>query len=119
MARPRKRANHLDGRTWTRYSVSVWSDIRKTPEELALKHPATFPAALVKRLIECFAAPGDRVVLEGDDPSGPAPSQQIDVDAFFSMPMRVEDSVARVGDVALFCAGRSVRTAKVAKGRVQ
>jgi DNA modification methylase len=64
MARPRKRANNLDGRTWTRYSVSVWSDIKKTPEELALKHPAMFPATLPKRLIECFAAPGDRVVLD-------------------------------------------------------
>jgi len=58
------RANNLDGRAWTRNSISVWSDIRKTPEELRLKHPAMFPAALAARLIECFAAPGDRVVLD-------------------------------------------------------
>jgi len=42
----------------------VWSDVKKTAEEAALKHPAMFPAALPKRLIECFAAPGDRVVLD-------------------------------------------------------
>ena len=30
---PQKRANELDGKTWLRYSVSVWSDIRKTKEE--------------------------------------------------------------------------------------
>jgi DNA modification methylase len=65
MASPeRKRANNLDGKRWTRYSVSVWSDIKKTPEEAALKHPAMFPAALPRRLIECFAAPGNRVVLD-------------------------------------------------------
>jgi len=28
-----KRANQLDGKTWTRFSISVWSDIRKTTEE--------------------------------------------------------------------------------------
>lgn len=58
------RANHLDGKTWTRNSISVWSDLRKTPEELRLKHPALFPAALASRIIECFAAPGDKVVLD-------------------------------------------------------
>jgi len=26
-----KRANDLDGATWTRYSISIWSDLRKTP----------------------------------------------------------------------------------------
>lgn len=49
-----RRANDLDGATWTRYSISIWSDIRKTAEEIALKHPAMFPAALAGRLIECF-----------------------------------------------------------------
>ncbi|UCH34053.1 MAG: site-specific DNA-methyltransferase [Armatimonadota bacterium] len=60
----RPRANRLDGKTWTRNSISVWSDLRKTPEELRLKHPALFPAALASRIIECFAAPGDKVVLD-------------------------------------------------------
>jgi DNA modification methylase len=60
----KSRANRLDGKAWTRNSISVWSDIRKTPEEARLKHPAMFPAALASRLIECFAAPGARVVLD-------------------------------------------------------
>jgi methionyl-tRNA synthetase len=77
-------------------------------------HPET-----VEVLFVDHAAPGDRVVLAGDDPAGPAPSQRIDVDTFFSTPMRVEDGEVRVGGVGLTCAGRSVRTAKVAKGRVQ
>jgi DNA modification methylase len=63
-AHPRRRANELDGATWTRYSISVWRDVRKTPEEVALKHPALFPKALVSRLIQCFLAPGDKVVLD-------------------------------------------------------
>jgi len=60
----RKRANDLDGRTWTRYSISIWSDIRKSKEELHLGHPATFPIALVTRLIQVFASADDRVVLD-------------------------------------------------------
>jgi len=59
-----RRANRLDGKTWTRYSISIWSDLRKTPEEVRLKHPALFPAALSARLIECFAGQQDRVVLD-------------------------------------------------------
>lgn len=53
-----KRANDLDGATWTRYSISIWSDIRKTAEEAALGHPAMFPAALPARLIECYTRKG-------------------------------------------------------------
>ena len=60
----RKRANNLDGKTWTRNSISIWSDIRKTTEEVALGHPAMFPSALVSRLIESFTTENDRVVLD-------------------------------------------------------
>jgi DNA modification methylase len=59
-----RRANDLDGKEWTRSSVSVWSDLRKTPEETALKHPAMFPAALVERLIRCFTREDSRRVLD-------------------------------------------------------
>ena len=59
-----RRANALDGKTWTKYSISVWSDIRKTPEEIALHHPAIFPVELPKRLIEIFSKQNDRVVLD-------------------------------------------------------
>jgi len=61
---PRHRANDLDGTTWTRYSISIWSDIKKTKEEIDLKHPAIFPIALVKRLISCFTTSEDKVILD-------------------------------------------------------
>jgi len=59
-----RRANSLDGKTWTRHSISVWSDIRKTKEEIALKHPALFPIALARRVIECFLPPQGSLVLD-------------------------------------------------------
>lgn len=62
--RTRRRANELDGRTWTRYSISVWSDIRKNEAEIKLGHPAIFPVQLVGRLIQCFAPPGEVVILD-------------------------------------------------------
>lgn len=58
------RANELDGRTWGKYSVSIWSDIRKSKEEIALGHPAIFPLALVTRLINMFTSHRDRTVLD-------------------------------------------------------
>jgi len=61
---PSRRANSLDGKTWTRHSISVWSDIRKTKEELALRHPALFPEALAQRIIECFLPPDGRLVFD-------------------------------------------------------
>jgi len=59
-----RRANDLDGRTWTRHSISVWSDLRKTAAEAALKHPAMFPQALPARLLECFIRAGEGCVLD-------------------------------------------------------
>lgn len=59
-----RRANDLDGATWLRLSLSVWRDIRKTPEEIALRHPAMFPKALAKRLIECFTTREDTTILD-------------------------------------------------------
>ena len=59
-----KRANDLDGRTWQRYSISIWSDIRKTPEESRLGHPAIFPMQLVIRLINCFTTEEDQTILD-------------------------------------------------------
>jgi len=59
-----KRANILSGKDWTRYSVSVWSDIKKDREEITLEHPALFPKMLVERLIKCFMGPSDEVVID-------------------------------------------------------
>lgn len=61
---PNRRANDLDGKTWTKYSISIWSDLRKTPEEIELLHPAIFPLALAGRLIEIFTNRQDCIVLD-------------------------------------------------------
>ena len=63
-SRDLRRANELDGATWTRYSISVWNDIRKNAQELATSHPAMFPSMLVERLIDCFTSQEDRSVLD-------------------------------------------------------
>lgn len=60
----RKRANKLDGKTWLRYSISIWNDIRKTVEEEALGHPAIFPIQLVTRLIECYTTDEDKIIFD-------------------------------------------------------
>ncbi|MFW9830499.1 MAG: DNA methyltransferase [Candidatus Thorarchaeota archaeon] len=55
------RLNTLDGKTWTRYSISIW-DIKKTLAESRLHHPALFPQQLVHRLLEIYTKPGDTIL---------------------------------------------------------
>jgi DNA modification methylase len=55
------RLNTLDGRTWSKYSLSIW-DITKSRQETKLKHPAMFPIELCKRLIEIYTREGDLVI---------------------------------------------------------
>ena len=43
----------LDGKTWLRYSISIWDDV-KTSEERAYGHPAMFPCAVTDKLLEIF-----------------------------------------------------------------
>jgi len=62
--KPARHQNLLDGRTWTRYSISIWGDIRKSPEELALDHPAMFPVQLADRLVEIFTRQDGELVLD-------------------------------------------------------
>lgn len=59
-----KRANDLNGKDWTRYSLSVWRDLRRSPEERALKHPAMFPVAMIERLILCFTRSSEKIILD-------------------------------------------------------
>ena len=56
-----KRLNDLDGRTWTRNSISVWNVV-KTAEENKLDHPAMFPVELCKRLIETYTKKGETIM---------------------------------------------------------
>jgi DNA modification methylase len=57
----KNRLNELDGRRWTRYSISIWQ-INKTPSEAKLKHPAMFPIELCSRLIDIYTKKGDVVL---------------------------------------------------------
>ena len=63
-AKTSKKANDLDGKAWLKNSISIWSNISKTPEELALKHPAIFPAQLVSRLVESFTRADQKIILD-------------------------------------------------------
>ena len=61
-ARPKQgRLNNLDGKTWSKYSLSVW-DIAKTTKEAKFRHPAMFPLELCKRLIETYTREDGLVV---------------------------------------------------------
>ncbi|TFG74136.1 MAG: site-specific DNA-methyltransferase [Thermodesulfobacteriales bacterium] len=60
----RKRGNDLNGSDWAKYSLSVWNDIRKSKDEMNLKHPAMFPLMLVGRLIMCFTTKEELRVLD-------------------------------------------------------
>jgi len=57
-----KRRLPLDGKTWTRNSISVWNDIEKTADERRHKHPAMFPLGLATRVLNCFSLEGDVVL---------------------------------------------------------
>lgn len=57
----KEKLNELDGKTWARYSISIW-DITKSPEEVKLRHPAMFPVELCKRLIEIYTKRGETVL---------------------------------------------------------
>lgn len=59
-----KRANDLDGKTWLQYSLSVWNDIKKSQEEIKLKHPAMFPSQLAERLIKSFTTYRQKKILD-------------------------------------------------------
>ena len=58
------KCNNLSGKEWLQNSISIWSNIRKSPEEYRIDHPATFPLALVKRLLDSFTNDNDKVVLD-------------------------------------------------------
>lgn len=54
----------LDGRTWLRYSISIWDGLAKTFQERQLKHPAMFPLALTDRLVQIFSRSRQGLVLD-------------------------------------------------------
>jgi methionyl-tRNA synthetase len=75
----------------------------------------------VKEAVEVLdagtAAPGSRVILEGQD-AAMVPEAEIDVDAFFSVPIRAEGQAAFVGSKRLLAGGAPFSLAKVSDGEV-
>jgi hypothetical protein len=59
---------------------------------------------------------GTRVTIEGREPE--AAPEQIDIDAFFTVPLEVVDGVVTAGGKALLLDGKPVRTGFVSKGEV-
>ncbi len=51
----------VDGKTWLRYSISIWDDV-KTSEERVFRHPAMFPLTLTDKLLEIFNQGGGIVL---------------------------------------------------------
>ena len=59
-----ERMNNLTGKEWLQNSFSIWRDIRKTPEEMRLKHPAMFPSMLCEKLIDIYTREEGEVILD-------------------------------------------------------
>ena len=57
-----QRANLLSGADWLKNSFSIWRGMGKDAD--AGGHPAPFPVALVSRLIDCYAANRQGVLLD-------------------------------------------------------
>ena len=57
-----QRANSLTGAEWLKNSFSIWRGLGRDAD--AADHPAPFPVALASRLIDCFAADREGLVLD-------------------------------------------------------
>lgn len=49
------KVNELNGKEWLQNSFSIWRGLSKTPEEKALRHPASFPLSLCEKVIKTFS----------------------------------------------------------------
>lgn len=57
-----QRANSLTGAEWLKNSFSIWRNLSKDTD--AKEHPAPFPVALTAKLIDCFAANREGILLD-------------------------------------------------------
>jgi methionyl-tRNA synthetase len=71
----------------------------------------------VEVLDAALAAPGSRILLEGQDDASP-PAAEIDVETFFSVPIRAEHGAALIGGKRLLAAGRPFSFERVSEGEV-
>jgi DNA modification methylase len=59
-----KPMNNLSGKEWLQLSFSVWRDLFKTAAEKADKHPASFPVALVERILKIYLKEPNSLVFD-------------------------------------------------------
>jgi len=59
-----ERMNNLSGKDWLQNSFTIWRDMRKTKEELQLKHPAMFPSELAEKLIKIYTKADGETILD-------------------------------------------------------
>ena len=59
-----ERMNNLTGKEWLQNSFSIWRDIRKSSEELELKHPAMYPSQLCEKLIDIYSRDDGELILD-------------------------------------------------------
>lgn len=81
-----KRANDLSGKEWLQNSFSIWRDLKKSKEEKALNHPASYPIALCEKLIKTFSINGSNVL----DPFGGVGSTMVAADKCGSTSTSIE-----------------------------
>lgn len=56
--------NNLTGKEWLQNSFSIWREIRKSKEEISLKHPALFPVQLVEKFISIYTKDDGEKILD-------------------------------------------------------
>ena len=56
------RANAMTGSDWLKNSFSIWRGLGRDTD--AKEHPATFPVALASKIIDCFSANPDGILLD-------------------------------------------------------
>jgi methionyl-tRNA synthetase len=71
----------------------------------------------VEVLEAAWAPPGTRLVLEGDAASDAAMGE-IDIDAFFAVPLRTLEGELRAGEKRILAAGNGIGTLRVRNGSV-
>lgn len=59
-----EKMNNLTGKEWLQNSFTIWRDLKKTPEENKLKHPAMFPSILAEKLINIYTKDKKEVILD-------------------------------------------------------
>ena len=59
-----EKMNNLTGKEWLQESFTIWSNLKKTKEELQTKHPALFTQKLPEKLINLYTKNNGEIILD-------------------------------------------------------